>query len=56
MLCERAGGLRNTGLDTYVTPGTRNIDSPANEPLADIFDANEDANSAPVHGKALDGI
>lgn len=30
--------------------------SPTNEPFADVLDADEDTNGAPVHGKALDGI
>jgi len=31
-------------------------DLPADEPFADIFDADKDTNGAPVHGKILDGI
>jgi len=31
-------------------------DLPANEPFADVFDADEDTNGAPIHGKILDGI
>ena len=36
--------------------GHETADPPANEPLADIFHADEGANGAPVHGKVLDGI
>jgi len=38
-------------MDTYVI-----LDPPANEPLADVFDADEDTDGTPVHGKTLDGI
>jgi len=31
-------------------------DLPADEPFADVFDADEDANGAPIHGEILDGI
>lgn len=31
-------------------------DIPADEPFADIFDADEDTDGAPVHGKILDSI
>ena len=31
-------------------------DLPADEPFADVFDADEDTNGAPVHGEILDGI
>ena len=31
-------------------------DLPADEPFADVFDADEDTNGAPIHGKILDGI
>ena len=31
-------------------------DLPADEPLTDIFDADEDTNGAPIHGKILDSF
>jgi len=38
-------------MDTYVVG-----DLPADEPLANVLDADEDTNGAPIHGKILDGI